>query len=82
MKTSGKKPGDLSGFTFPLPSCVFPAASQPPVSPPPQVYQDNVYAEGSKFHSFKKVLFEMGPKYSESLELASFHSISKGFMGE
>ncbi|XP_015680458.1 alanine aminotransferase 2-like [Protobothrops mucrosquamatus] len=47
-----------------------------------EVYQDNVYAEGSKFHSFKKVLFEMGPKYSESLELASFHSISKGFMGE
>ncbi|XP_053105581.1 alanine aminotransferase 1 isoform X2 [Hemicordylus capensis] len=47
-----------------------------------EVYQDNVYAEGSQFHSFKKVLFEMGPKYSESLELASFHSISKGFMGE
>ncbi|XP_025031056.1 alanine aminotransferase 1 isoform X2 [Python bivittatus] len=47
-----------------------------------EVYQDNVYAEGSKFHSFKKVLFEMGPKYSRSVELASFHSISKGFMGE
>ncbi|XP_060538159.1 alanine aminotransferase 1 isoform X1 [Pantherophis guttatus] len=47
-----------------------------------EVYQDNVYAEGSEFHSFKKVLFEMGPKYSESVELASFHSISKGFMGE
>ncbi|KAH0617336.1 hypothetical protein JD844_015388, partial [Phrynosoma platyrhinos] len=47
-----------------------------------EVYQDNVYAEGSQFHSFKKVLFEMGPKYSDSLELASFHSISKGFMGE
>ncbi|XP_013928685.1 PREDICTED: alanine aminotransferase 1-like, partial [Thamnophis sirtalis] len=47
-----------------------------------EVYQDNVYAEGSQFHSFKKVLFEMGPKYSEAVELASFHSISKGFMGE
>uniref|UniRef100_A0A8C6XN99 Alanine aminotransferase 1 n=1 Tax=Naja naja TaxID=35670 RepID=A0A8C6XN99_NAJNA len=47
-----------------------------------EVYQDNVYAEGSEFHSFKKVLFEMGPKYSETVELASFHSISKGFMGE
>ncbi|XP_070604522.1 alanine aminotransferase 1 isoform X1 [Erythrolamprus reginae] len=47
-----------------------------------EVYQDNVYAEGSEFHSFKKVLFEMGPKYSTSVELASFHSISKGFMGE
>ncbi|XP_026722946.1 alanine aminotransferase 2-like [Athene cunicularia] len=47
-----------------------------------EVYQDNIYAEGSAFHSFKKVLFEMGPPYSEAVELASFHSISKGFMGE
>ncbi|XP_078542245.1 alanine aminotransferase 2-like [Lissotriton helveticus] len=47
-----------------------------------EVYQDNVYAQGCAFHSFKKVVFEMGPKYSNSLELASFHSISKGFMGE
>ncbi|XP_060134191.1 alanine aminotransferase 1 isoform X2 [Zootoca vivipara] len=47
-----------------------------------EVYQDNIYAEGSQFHSFKKVLFEMGPKYSDSVELASFHSISKCFMGE
>ncbi|NXH17896.1 ALAT2 aminotransferase, partial [Bucco capensis] len=47
-----------------------------------EVYQDNVYAEGSAFHSFKKVLFEMGPPYSEVVELASFHSVSKGFMGE
>ncbi|XP_045431837.1 alanine aminotransferase 1 isoform X2 [Pipistrellus kuhlii] len=48
----------------------------------PQVYQDNVYAEGSQFHSFKKVLMEMGPPYSTQQELASFHSISKGYMGE
>ncbi|XP_041424171.1 alanine aminotransferase 2-like isoform X3 [Xenopus laevis] len=47
-----------------------------------EVYQDNVYAKGCAFHSFKKVLFEMGPKYSEKLELASFHSTSKGYMGE
>ncbi|NP_001086104.1 alanine aminotransferase 2 [Xenopus laevis] len=47
-----------------------------------EVYQDNVYAKGCAFHSFKKVLFEMGPKYSETLELASFHSTSKGYMGE
>ncbi|KAJ6661522.1 hypothetical protein lerEdw1_014432 [Lerista edwardsae] len=47
-----------------------------------EVYQDNIYAEGSQFHSFKKVLFEMGPEYAESVELASFHSISKGYMGE
>ena len=47
-----------------------------------QVYQDNVYAEGSQFHSFKKVLTEMGPPYAARQELASFHSISKGYMGE
>ncbi|CAG5896573.1 unnamed protein product [Menidia menidia] len=47
-----------------------------------EVYQDNVYAEGCQFHSFKKVLFEMGPEYSETVELASFHSTSKcGFRG-
>ncbi|XP_005105612.1 alanine aminotransferase 2 [Aplysia californica] len=46
-----------------------------------EVYQHNVYAEGSQFHSFKKVLTEMGPPYSE-MELASFMSTSKGYMGE
>ncbi|KAJ8276884.1 hypothetical protein GJAV_G00068980 [Gymnothorax javanicus] len=47
-----------------------------------EVYQDNVYAEDCKFHSFKKVLFEMGPEYSSTVELASFHSTSKCYMGE
>ncbi|XP_073774412.1 alanine aminotransferase 2-like isoform X2 [Danio rerio] len=47
-----------------------------------EVYQDNVYADGCKFHSFKKVLFEMGPQYSSKVELASFHSTSKCYMGE
>ncbi|XP_051909968.1 alanine aminotransferase 2-like [Hippocampus zosterae] len=47
-----------------------------------EVYQDNVYAEGCEFHSFKKVLFEMGPEYSSTVELASFHSTSKCYMGE
>ncbi|ETN85719.1 aminotransferase, class I/II [Necator americanus] len=46
-----------------------------------EVYQDNVYAEGSKFHSFKKVINEMGAPYNK-MELASFHSVSKGYMGE
>lgn len=50
--------------------------------PVAQVYQDNVYADGCQFHSFKKVLFEMGPEYSETVELASFHSTSKCYMGE
>ncbi|CAH0730105.1 unnamed protein product, partial [Brenthis ino] len=46
-----------------------------------EVYQDNIYAPGSKFYSFKKVLTEMGPTYQE-LELASFMTVSKGYMGE
>uniref|UniRef100_A0A646QDW4 alanine transaminase n=1 Tax=Hemiscolopendra marginata TaxID=943146 RepID=A0A646QDW4_9MYRI len=46
-----------------------------------EVYQDNVYAKGSKFYSFKKVMLELGKPYSE-MELASFMSASKGYMGE
>lgn len=42
-----------------------------------QVYQDNVYDPKSKFHSFKKVLVEMGEPYNK-MELASFMSCSKG----
>ncbi|KHJ83240.1 hypothetical protein OESDEN_17063 [Oesophagostomum dentatum] len=30
-----------------------------------EVYQDNIYAEGSKFHSFKKVINEMGAPYNK-----------------
>ncbi|GAB1868569.1 alanine transaminase [Camponotus japonicus] len=46
-----------------------------------EVYQDNIYDKDSAFHSFKKVMTEMGEPYSK-LELASFMSISKGYMGE
>jgi len=46
-----------------------------------EVYQHNVYAEGSAFHSFRKVMLEMGAPYS-SLEVASFMTCSKGYMGE
>ncbi|KAJ7356050.1 glycerol-3-phosphate O-acyltransferase 2 [Desmophyllum pertusum] len=34
-----------------------------------------------KFHSFKKVLRDLGPDYDD-LELISFHSTSKGYLGE
>ncbi|XP_023859242.1 alanine aminotransferase 2 isoform X1 [Salvelinus sp. IW2-2015] len=47
-----------------------------------EVYQDCVYGEGREFVSYKRVLFEMGQQYSEMVELASFHSISNGIMGE
>merc|ERR1719295_699033 len=46
-----------------------------------EVYQHNVYADGSAFHSFKKVMTEMGGPYT-NLELASFMTCSKGYMGE
>lgn len=48
----------------------------------PQVYQDCIYGENSEFVSYKKVLMEMGPPLSDTVELASFHSASKGYMGE
>jgi aspartate/methionine/tyrosine aminotransferase len=54
--------------------------------------QENVYDPGSKFQSFKKVASEMGVVKTSSkttsydpvrkLQLASFHSVSKGFLGE
>merc|ERR1712204_44372 len=46
-----------------------------------EVYQQNVYAEGSAFHSFKKVMTEMGAPYNQ-LEVASYMTCSKGYMGE
>ncbi|KAF9194982.1 hypothetical protein BGZ51_005946 [Haplosporangium sp. Z 767] len=47
-----------------------------------EVYQTNIYQPKSRpFHSFKKVLMSMGPKY-EDFEMISYHSISKGMIGE
>ena len=44
-----------------------------------EVYQDNIYGAHDKFVSFAKVLDEMSEK---NLPLFSFHSCSKGFIGE
>ncbi|CAB3222603.1 unnamed protein product [Arctia plantaginis] len=44
-----------------------------------EVYQQNIF-EG-EFHSFKKVLVELGAPYNQ-VEVVSFMSTSKGFMGE
>jgi len=46
-----------------------------------EVYQHNVYDEGSQFHSFKKVMNELGAPYN-TMEMASFMTCSKGYMGE
>jgi alanine transaminase len=48
-----------------------------------EVYQANIFDKEAKpFISFKKVLREMDKEVAESVELVSFHSISKGFSGE
>lgn len=47
-----------------------------------EVYQENVYDDEVKFHSFKKITAEMGEPYKSGIEMASFMSCSKGFFGE
>jgi aspartate/methionine/tyrosine aminotransferase len=44
-----------------------------------EVYQENVYLAGDRFVSFAKVLTELGEK---DVSLFSFHSCSKGYLGE
>lgn len=44
-----------------------------------EVYQENVYATKAKFHSFARVMHDMG---EEQVSLFSLHSVSKGFLGE
>jgi aspartate/methionine/tyrosine aminotransferase len=44
-----------------------------------EVYQDNLWREGDRFVSFAKVLERLGLK---DLSLFSFHSVSKGYLGE
>ena len=44
-----------------------------------EVYQDNVYG-GNEFTSFRKVTYDLG--LQDKIQLVSFHSISKGFLGE
>lgn len=45
-----------------------------------EVYQTNIYST-TPFTSFKKVVCDMGAEYKD-VELISFHSVSKGFLGE
>lgn len=46
-----------------------------------EVYQTNIYTD-KPFHSARSVLLGMGKEFSGSVQLASFHSTSKGFLGE
>lgn len=47
-----------------------------------EVYQENIYTAGSTFNSARKVLGEMPEPYKSTVELVSFHSTSKGIIGE
>ena len=44
-----------------------------------EVYQENIYTRESRFHSFARVMHDMG-EYDVSL--FTLHSVSKGFLGE
>lgn len=46
-----------------------------------EVYQENIYKPGKTFFSFKRAVSTMPTPYDQT-ELFSFHSISKGFVGE
>jgi aspartate/methionine/tyrosine aminotransferase len=43
------------------------------------VYQENIYLQGDRFMSFARVMVEKGER---DVSLFSFHSVSKGFLGE
>jgi aspartate/methionine/tyrosine aminotransferase len=44
-----------------------------------EVYQENVYLKGLKFYSFAKAMHDLNGK---DISLFSFHSVSKGYLGE
>ena len=47
-----------------------------------EVYQENVYDENAEFFSCKRAAHETGLLNDNTIELVSFHSISKGLYGE
>lgn len=47
-----------------------------------EVYQENVYGETTEFVSAKRAAYETGLLEQDAIELASFHSTSKGLYGE
>lgn len=47
-----------------------------------EVYQENIYNPSKQFYSFKSLLDEADSSVRNSQELISFHSVSKGYLGE
>lgn len=46
-----------------------------------EVYQKNIYVD-KEFVSMRKALKNLGEPFNSNLELISFHSLSKGLLGE
>jgi glutamate--glyoxylate aminotransferase len=47
-----------------------------------EVYQTNIYQDEKPFLSAKKIMCDLGEPYANSVELVSFHTVSKGVLGE
>eukprot|EP00571_Detonula_confervacea_P015798 CAMPEP_0172299458 /NCGR_PEP_ID=MMETSP1058-20130122/1762_1 /TAXON_ID=83371 /ORGANISM="Detonula confervacea, Strain CCMP 353" /LENGTH=539 /DNA_ID=CAMNT_0013008913 /DNA_START=72 /DNA_END=1691 /DNA_ORIENTATION=+ len=47
-----------------------------------EVYQENIYREGDEFFSSRRAADELGLIESDGIQLCSFHSTSKGVLGE
>ena len=47
-----------------------------------EVYQENIWTDERPFVSFKKVVRDVEAAGGEGVPLVSFHSVSKGFLGE
>jgi len=79
-------PGNPTGFTLnddKMKRIVSLCAEEGIVLLADEVYQENIY-EARSFHSFRKTARSMGfeDRPDSGLNLVSFHSISKGFVGE
>lgn len=47
-----------------------------------EVYQENVYREEDEFFSCRRAAYELGLIKDDAIQLCSFHSVSKGVLGE
>jgi len=47
-----------------------------------EVYQANIYQDETPFYSMLRTAHDLGPRVVDRLELISFHSASKGALGE
>ena len=47
-----------------------------------EVYQENIYQDKTPFVSARKVMKQLGEPYASGVELLSFHTVSKGSLGE